>query len=146
MHRIPELRYSLSELLIKNDALLLCHLERKYELGANVLRADDGNCLAVSADDLLDDRETESCSLAISASGGVALIEAVPDFGQVVAGYAAALVLDGDFAFSVPDRGFQLNFRAFFAEFDRIVEQVIDDLLDFFVIGVHAELGSGQAP
>ena len=87
-------RICLSELLIKNGVLLLCHLESKYEFCANVLRADDGNSLAVSADNFLDDRETEAGPLTISAAGRVALIEAVPDFGQVVAGYAAAFVFD----------------------------------------------------
>ena len=85
-------RICLSELLIKNGIFGLCHLERKDEFCTNVLRADDGNCLTVRADDFLDDRETETRSLTVSASGRVALIKAIPDFGQVVAGYASELL------------------------------------------------------
>ena len=51
-------------------------------------------------------------------------------------GNADAGVFDGNEDFFIPDGGLDVNDRILVAEFDRVVDQVVENLLDFSEIGV----------
>ena len=87
------------------------------------------------SDDLFDDRKSQSRSFAVFSAGGIELVEALPDFGNACLWNAAAGILDGNEDFSVLLRCLDRDGGIVVAEFDCIINQIVQHLLDFSHIG-----------
>lgn len=109
--------------------------ECKDKFGTNALCTDDIDILVMRSDDLFDDRKSQSRSFAVFSAGGVELVEALPDFGNACLWNAAAGILDGDEDFAVLLRCLDRDGGIVVAEFDRIIDQIVQHLLDFSHIG-----------
>lgn len=94
--------------------------------------------------DLLHDGQAQPGPLLVLAPGVVRFVESVPDQLQILLGDADAGVLDGDEQFILFHGSLHLDDGVVVAELDRIVQQVVEHLLDFFHIRVHVHLVPGE--
>ena len=81
--------------------------------------------------------QAKACPFFVFAAGQIALVKALPDLILVLFGNADSVVLDADKYFAALFRGFDLDLGIIAAEFDRVVDQVVEDLLYFVHVGVH---------
>ena len=93
----------------------------------------------MSPDDLADYGQAEACPFFVFASGEVGLVEALPDLVLVFFGNADSAVFDADEDFAFLFSGLYLDLRVVVAEFDGVVDQVVEDLLDLVHVGVNIE-------
>ena len=114
------------------------------ELAPRPFRADHIDVLPVAVYDLLDDGQAQACALLVLAPGVVGLVEPVPDQLQIVLGDADAGILDGDEELVLLHGGLHPDHGIVVAELDRIVQQVVEHLLDFFHIGVDVHGLAGE--
>ena len=93
----------------------------------------------MSPDDLADYGQAKACPFFVFASGEVGLVEALPNLVLVLLGNADSAVFDAyeDFAFLFS--GLDLDLRVVVAEFDGVVNEVVEDLLDLVHVGVNVE-------
>ena len=96
------------------------------------------------ADDLTYYGQAKACPFFVLAAGQVALIKALPDLVLVFFGNADPAVLDADKDFAALFRRLNLNLRVTAAEFDRVVDEIVEDLLYFVHVGVNIENFAGQ--
>ena len=123
--------------------LLFCQRQRKDKLRTNAFRADTVDVFAVCLDNLLYDGETKPGSFFVLAAGEIRLVEALPDFRDACLWNAAAGVLDGDEDLVVLLCGLDCDCGVRVAEFDCIVDQVVEYLLDLTHIGGDKKLLAG---
>lgn len=97
---------------------------------ADSFGTDNIDVFAVELDDLLDDGETEPGSGLVSAPGSVRFVEAFPYFFQAVLRDACAGVPDGDEDFLVFDGRLDGDGGIRLAEFDGVVDEIVEHLLD----------------
>lgn len=112
-------------------------IERKYKFRPDALCADYIDVLIVSTDDLADDGEAKACPFFIAPPGSVGFVKTIPDFRKILTGNAFSEILDGDEDKLFTDRDTDLDDTVIVAEFDGIVEQVIEDLLDLDEISIY---------
>ena len=94
-------------------------------------------------DNLLYDGETKPGSFFVLAAGEIRLVEALPDLFDAVTRDADASVLDGDEDLVVLLCGLDCDCGVRVAEFDCIVDQVLEYLLDLTHIGGDKKLLAG---
>ena len=123
---------------------LFCFFQSKDKFSSDAFSTDDINGLVVSVDDFFDDRKSKSCAFAVFSTGGVDFVEAFPDFIQAFFRDAGTVVFDRDENFSAFYGGLYLDGRIIMAEFDGIVQKIIENLLDLFHICPDIEFMSGQ--
>ena len=87
--------------------------------------------------DLFYDRQPESCSLLIFSSGEIRLIEAVPDLLDTFLRNTDSRILYGNKDFLVLQRSLDIDHRVLTAEFDGVVDQIVEHLLDLTEICIH---------
>ena len=104
--------------------------KREDEFCACSFRADDIDILVMRADDFADDGKAKSGSFFISATGDVRLIKTLPDLWQVLLRDAFPEVFDGDEDKLFPLVGADQDFFSGWAEFDCVVNKVVEYLLD----------------
>ena len=109
--------------------------ECKDKFGTNALCTDDIDILVMRRDDLLHDGESKAGAPLVLAAGEVGLVEALPDFRDACLWNAAAGVLDGDEDFTVLLRCLNCDGGIVVAEFDCIINEIVQHLLDFSHIG-----------
>lgn len=120
--------------------VLIGKFQRENEFRADALRADDIDVLPVGVDDFFNDRKAETRTAAVLAAGVVALVEAVPDARNIALFDAAAVVFYGNVAAVVKLLRLDLDLGILIGKFDRIVKQVVKDLLDSFFIRIDEKL------
>ena len=98
----------------------------------------------MSPDDLTDYGQAKACPFFVFAAGEVGLVKALPDLVLVLFGNADAVVLDADEDFAALFRRLDLDLRVTAAEFDRVVDEIVEDLLYFVHVGVDIEDIAGQ--
>ena len=96
------------------------------------------------ADDLADYGQAKACPFFVLASGEVRLVEALPDLVLVFFGNSDPVVLDAHEDFTALFRRLDLDLGLVAAEFDRVVDEVVEDLLYFVHVGVNVEDAAGQ--
>ncbi len=87
--------------------------------------------------DLFYDCQTESCSLLILTSGEIRLIETVPDLLDTLFRNINARILHGNKDFLVLQRSLDIDYRVLTAEFDGVVDQIVEHLLDLTEVCIH---------
>ena len=87
--------------------------------------------------DLFYDRQTESCSLLILTSGEIRLIEPVPDLLDTFPRNTDSRILHGNKDFLVLQRSLDIDYRILTAEFNGVVDQIVEYLLDLIEICIH---------
>ena len=87
--------------------------------------------------DLFYDRQPESCSLLIFSSGEIRLIEAVPDLLDTFLRNTDSRILHGNKDFLVLQRSLDIDYRILTAEFNGVVDQIVEYLLDLTEICIH---------
>ena len=87
--------------------------------------------------DLFYDRQSESCSLLIFSSGEIRLIEAVPYLLDTFLRNTDSRILHGNKDFLVFQRSLDIDHRILTAEFNGIVDQIVEYLLDLTEIRIH---------
>ena len=122
--------------------MLFCRVKNKF--GPHVFGADDIDVLLVGIDDFLYNGKPKPGTFAVLATGGINFIEPIPDFPQTGFGNTAALVLHGNENRIVFQGGFHFNHRLLRAEFNGIVNEVIEYLLNLSHIGPHKQGLAGQ--
>ena len=105
---------------------LFCFFQSKDKFSSDAFSTDDINGLVVSVDDFFDDRKSKSCAFAVFSTGGVDFVEAFPDFIQAFFRDAGTVVFDRDENFSAFYGGLYLDGRIIMAEFDGIVQKIIE--------------------
>ena len=109
------------------------------EFGADSLGADDIDVLVVCADDFPDDGQAKADALFVSAAGDIGLVKALPDFWQILFGNALTEVFDGDEDELFPLVGADQNLLSGWTEFDRVVDEVVEHLLNAAHVGADAQ-------
>ena len=84
-----------------------------------------------------DDGQSQPGSLFVLAPGEVGLVETFPDLIQRVSWDSDAIILDGGIDLVAPLRGLDGDGGIRLAEFDGIVQQIVEDLLDLALVGSH---------
>ena len=87
--------------------------------------------------DLFYDCQTESCSLLILTSGEIRLIEPVPDLLDTLFRNTDSRIFHGNKDFLVLQRSLDIDHRVLTAEFDGVVDQVVEYLLDLTEVCIH---------
>ena len=87
--------------------------------------------------DLFYDCQTESCSLLILTSGEIRLIETVPDLLDTLFRNTDSRILHGNKDFLVLQRSLDIDYRVLTAEFDGVVDQIVEHLLDLTEVCIH---------
>lgn len=95
-------------------------------------------------DDFLHDGKAKPGSFLVLPAGGVGLIKAFPDFFQAVLGDPDSGILHRDEYFPAAFGGLDGDGGVRVAEFDRIVNEVIEHLLDLAHVGGDVQLLIGQ--
>ena len=93
----------------------------------------------MSPDDLTDYGQAKACPFFVFAAGEIGLVEALPYLVLVFLGNADAAVLDTDEDFAFLFSGLDLGLRVVVAEFDGIVDEVVEDLRDLVHVGMNVE-------
>ena len=119
-------------------------LQRESEGRACAGRTDYIDVLTMGRDDLLCNGKAEAGPCTVKSPGAVGFVKAVPDSRLFRDRNSASVIRYGQIAASVLYSGFETYLGVSFAEFDGIVEQVVDNLLDFFLIGIHEERFTGE--
>ena len=88
------------------------------------------NIFPVGLYDLLHDRQPQPGSLLIFSPRQIRFIKTLPDLINTVLRDADAGILDGDKDFFIPHRGLYIDDRIIEAEFNGVIDQVIENLLD----------------
>ena len=118
--------------MLPGQALSLRHTgQGKNKLCAHPFGGDGVNMLPVGSDDLLDNGQAQTGSPLVLAPGEIGFVKALPDFCDAVPGNAGPFILDGNKDLFMPESGLNGNFRFVGAEFDSVVQQIVEDLLDF---------------
>ena len=120
----------------------LIQSENKFRSGS--FRADYIDILIVGVNDFLDDGQSQAGALPVFAPGRVNLIKPVPDFGNGVPRNSDAVIPHGYGNFAVAFCGFHLYGRIIAAEFDGVVNKVVQHLLDFSIVSGDLQGLSGQ--
>ncbi len=120
-------------------AVLQCRRlrQRKDKFRPDPLGADHINIFPVCLYDLFYDRQPESCSLLIFSSGEIRLIEAVPDLLDTFLRNTDSRILHGNKDFLVLQRSLDIDYRILTAEFNGVVDQIVEYLLDLTEIRIH---------
>ena len=108
----------------------LCPAQGEDEFRAHAFGADDIDIFIMELDDLLDDGESQSGAGFVPASGDVRLVETLPYLFQAVLRDACAGVPDGDEDFLIFDGRLDGDDGIRLAEFDGVVDEVVEHLLD----------------
>ncbi len=87
--------------------------------------------------DLFYNRQPESCSLLILTSGEIRLIEPVPDLLDTFPRNTDSRILHGNKDFLVLQRSLDIDHRVLTAEFDGVVDQIVEHLLDLTEVCIH---------
>ena len=87
--------------------------------------------------DLFYDCQTESCSLLILTSGEIRLIEPVPDLLDTLFRNTDSRIFHGNKDFLVLQRSLDIDHRVLTAEFDGVVDQIVEHLLDLTEVCIH---------
>ena len=95
-------------------------------------------------DDLTDYGQAQACPFFVFAAGEVGLVKALPDLVLILFGNTDPVVLDADEDFAALFCGLDLNNGAGSAEFDRVVDEIVEYLLYFVYVGVDIEDVAGQ--
>ena len=126
IHPAPPARLFLSVLF----SALFRLVEGEDEFGSDAFRTDDVDILVMGADDFFYDGKSETGALAVFSAGGVDLVKTIPDLGQAFFRDADAGILYGDKYFPVFFRRLDNNRRIIVGKFDRIVDEIVQNLLD----------------
>ena len=102
---------------------------------ADALAGQHLEVAAVAFDDPAGDGEAQPRALFVLSSGKVGFVETVPDLFQGILGDPHAGVLDGDEDFAVLLRCLNCDGGIVVAEFDCIINEIVQHLLDFSHIG-----------
>ena len=121
-----------------------CLGQGKDKFGSHALGADDVNMFVVRVDNFPDNGKAQTGALFVFAAGEVRFVKTVPDQFQAVSGDADAVVFDGDEYLIALFGRLDFNDRIIMAEFDGIIQEVIEYLLDSVVIGMDGKAFSGQ--
>ena len=128
--------------MIKNHQLYHS-AEGEDEFGTYALCADDINMFVVGLDDLLDDGQAQAGPFLVLPAGQIRFVEALPDLVQLLAGDPDPVVLHRDEDLVVFLGCLDCDRRAVLAEFDCIVQEIIEDLLDLAFVRIDID-GSGE--
>ena len=109
--------------------------QRENKFSPHAFRTDDRDVLFVLIDDLFHNRQTEAVALSLAAAGGVGFIKPIPYFVQRIGRDAHAVIFHGDKDLSVTDIAFNFYGAVVPAELDRIINKVVQHLLDLSEIG-----------
>ena len=114
----------------------LLHREREDEFTSLANLTGEGNVLAVRFDDLFCDSKSETGSGLILSAARIRLIETVENFLDRFRWNSHTLILDTDIDFIRFFRDLNRDLATLRGEFDRIINQIIDNLLDSCSIGI----------
>lgn len=120
------------------------HRQRENEFCPYAFRADDVDMLIVGLDDLFHNGKTKSGAPLVFPAGDVCLVEAFPDFFQAVLRDADTGIFDGNENLSAPLGGLNGDGGICMAELDRIINEIVEHLLDLAHIGGNIQLLAGQ--
>lgn len=120
------------------------HRQREDKFCPHAFRADDIDMFFMGLNDLLHDSETEPGAFLVFSAGAICLVEAFPDFFQAVLRDADTGIFDGNENFFAPLGGLDGDGRIRVAELDRVVNEVVEHLLDFAHVGGDIQLLPGQ--
>lgn len=116
---------------------VLCPIQRENKFGTHILRADYVDILAVGLNDLTHDGQPQTGTLLVLAAGDVGLVKSVPDLWYLIRRNADAVISDGDKdVLHLPGGGYG-DGGVGITEFNGIIQQIVNDLLDFFFVGVY---------
>lgn len=118
--------------------------QRENKFSPHAFRTDDRDVLFVLIDDLFHNRQTEAVALSLAAAGGVGFIKPIPYFVQRIGRDAHAVIFHGDKDLSVTDIAFNFYGAVVPAELDRIINKVVQHLLDLSEIGRDKEFFFGE--
>ena len=110
--------------------LLFCQRQRKDKLRTNAFRADTVDIFSMCLDDFFYNGKSKSGALLVFSAGEVCLVETIPDLFDAVFWNADSGVFDGNKDFLIFFGRLDRDCGVCVAEFERIVDQVIKDLLD----------------
>ena len=97
----------------------------------------------VGLDDLLDDGQAQAGPFLVLPAGQVRFVEALPDLVQLLAGDPDPVVLHRDEDLVVFLGCLDCDRRAVLAEFDGVVQEIIEDLLDLAFVRIDID-GPGE--
>lgn len=98
----------------------------------------------MSANNFANDGQAKACPFFVLAAGKVRLVEALEDSILFAAGDPDSVILDGDEDLPVLLIGLKPDGGAGSAEFDGIVDQIVENLLNAVLVGVDIEHAAGQ--
>ena len=127
-----------------NKVRLLSFSERKREFRTLARLALHGNIAAHQPGDQLRDGQAQACPFFVFSAGEVGLVEAVPDEALFIFGDADPVVADGNKDGLALFRGLDHDIGIRAAEFQGVVDEVVEDLLDLVQIRVDVEDPAGQ--
>ena len=100
----------------------------------------------MSAENFTHDGQAETCPFFILAAGKIRLVEALENGVLLATRDSDPMILDRDENVSVLLIGFQSDRGAGAAEFDGVVDQIVEDLLNAVLIRVDVKDIAGQDP
>ena len=118
--------------------------ESKSKGRTDTFSTDQIDVFLMGTDDLADDGQAQACPFFVLAAGEVGLVEAVPDQFLVFFANSDSAVANGDkycISFFCCING---DLGVLMAEFQGVVDQVVEDLLDLFQVRIDKEDLSGQ--
>ena len=116
--------------------LLFCQRQRKDKLRTNAFRADTVDIFSMCLDDFFYNGKSKSGALLVFSAGEVCLVETIPDLFDAVFWNADSGVFDGNKDFLIFFGRLDRDCGVCVAEFERIVDQVIKDLLDLSHVSI----------
>lgn len=119
-------------------------LQGEHEFGSDAFGTDDVDVFLMRGDDIFCDRKPQTGAFFILAPGGVGFVETFPDLRQAFGGNADALILYRNKGFFMPHIGGDEDDRAGIRKLDRVVDQVVEDLLDLLYVRVNIKRGCGK--
>ena len=111
---------------------------------SDTFRTDYINILTVSLNGFLYDGKTKSGSFFIFATGRICLVKTFPYLIQRITRNTDSVILDRYEDFLAAFGGFNCNNRVRIAEFNRIVDQIVEHLLDFVFVSKYGQMPGGK--
>lgn len=119
-------------------------MEGRNKLGTDAFCADDIDVFAVCLDGFFYDRKSQAGALLILAAGKVCFVKAFPNLIQRTAGDPDPIVFYRDVDLFSALCGFNGDSRLRVAEFDGIVQQIVENLVDLTLVGIDLEMFGGK--
>ena len=115
------------------SSVYACQRENKF--GPDPFGADDVDMFIMCLDRFFDDREPESGAFFIFAAGKVGFVKSFPDLVEFFFRNPDPVVFDRYKDLVIAAGHFHSDGRIMLTEFDRIVQKVIENLMDLSRVG-----------